>query len=175
MTGYSLGQRHEKGMKMTYGLKFGVFTGVAISVYLLILQFAGLITNRALGLVSILLLAAGIVLAQISLRKASGGIMGYGQAFVAGLMTVIVAEVLANIYYFIHLTVISSEIIDFTADTQAMALEQQGMDPAQIEAIVNSPFFSPAGFAVMGLITGTIVGVIIALITAAITKKAEAA
>jgi hypothetical protein len=158
-------------MKMNHGVKYGLLTAIASILYIVVLHFAGQITNNLLMALALLLLIGGIILAHLSYKKANQGEMSYGKGLLIGTILSLVAAIVTRIYLYIHIKFIDTELLDYYAETQSMAFEQRGMDPEQIDAVISGPMFSAEGFVLMGLAFYFIVGVILSLIIAAITKK----
>lgn len=156
---------------MNHGVKYGLLTAVATIAYVIVLHFAGQITNNLLMTLALLLLIGGIILAHLSYKKANQGQMSYGKGLLIGTILSLVTAIVTRIYLYIHIKFIDSELLDYYVEVQSFALEQRGTDPEQIDAIIAGPMFSAEGFALMGLVFYFIVGVILSLVIAAITKK----
>ena len=155
---------------MNQGLKLGLLTGLASIVYSFILYLTGLSHVRALGWITILIFLVGIVVAQLSAGK-NQQTFGYGKAFLVGLVVVIVAGLLANVYGYINLSYIDTGLMDFILEQQAMSLQAQGLSEEQIDARLSGPMATPGFFAILGFIMGTLMGTVLSLITAAFTRK----
>jgi hypothetical protein len=156
---------------MNHGIKYGLLVGVASVVYLVLLHVAGAMTSTLLQSLSWLLLIAGIILAHLSYKKSNQGLMGYGKGLLIGTVVTIVSTVISQIYTYIHIKFIDSELLDYYVENQTYAMEQRGMEPEQIDALAASPLFSAEGFVLMGFLFTVIIGIILSLIIAAITKK----
>jgi hypothetical protein len=156
---------------MSHGVKYGVLAGLGGAVYLFLLHIIGLATSTPLQLLGHLIWIGAIVLAHLAYKKANQGVMGYGKGLLIGIVVASISSLIANAYLFIHLKFISSELLDFTIDTQLARLEQAGYEPELIEQALASPMFTIPGLALAGLVVGIILGVIVSLIIAAITRK----
>ena len=149
---------------MSQGVRYGVLAGVICAAYYFLLQVIGLMTNSVMQALPLLILAAAIVLAHLSYKKANDGLMGYGKGLLLGVVTSLLFAVITRIYLYIHLRFIDSELLDFN-------MEQAGYGPEAIERALANPMFTIEGIAIAGVVITFIIGVILSLIIAAITRK----
>jgi hypothetical protein len=156
---------------VSHAVKYGVLVGLVSSAYMFLMQILGQITNPWLSAAAMLFWIAGIVLAQLSYRKANQGIMGYGMGVLLGIVVTAISVPISRAYVYIHLKFISTELLDYTMDRQALAYEQYGLGPEEIDRALAGWTYTIPGFVLLGLVISLLMGVILSLIIAAITRK----
>jgi hypothetical protein len=124
-----------------------------------------------MGLVAFLILIAAVVLAHLSYRKANRETMGYGTGVLLGIVVTAISALISRVYLFIHLKFISAELLDYTVEKQALAYEQYGLGPEEIDRALAGWTYTLPGFVILGFAISLVLGVILSLIIAAITRK----
>ncbi len=152
---------------------YGLYLGIAVVLYSVILYVAGQTQNKTLAFLSYIIFVAGIVMAQITYRNRElGGAISYGQAVGIGAAVMLFAGIISALYTIIIFS-IDPGLIDQIKILQEEALLKQGMSEEQIEATmaISSKMMSPGIMAISGTIGSVIIGTIISLITAIFVKK----
>jgi len=155
---------------LTYGLYLGIVT-ILVSVVFYVLGFT---FEKWIQYPTYVILLAGVILAQLTFRKALGGEMTYGQAFGVGVMTVIFSSVLGAIYTYLLYTVIDPSLQEQLRLFMEQKLIEQGKVPEeQLDAAIEmmSKFQKPIILSVSSIFGGALTGLIISLITSIFTKK----
>ena len=154
---------------MTYGL----YLGIVVTLYSVILYVAGQNANKSLGYISYLMFAVGIILAQNYYRNNElNGVISYGQAVGFGVAVMSCAGVVMALYSIIILKIDPDLIAQIKAMTEEQYLKS-GMSEDQVEKIMDvaSKMMTPGILAILGLISNVIVGTIISLVTSIVVKK----
>ncbi|MEO8147622.1 MAG: DUF4199 domain-containing protein [Bacteroidia bacterium] len=157
-------------------LKYGLIAGVAAIIWNLIMYLTGLDRtemNQALGWVAIILTLVFVVLAVKEQRDINKGYITFGGGFKTGFLVFLIAGLISCIYFYIHLTVVDTGMIDFLREKTMAEMAKKNMPEDQIEIAMKytNMFLSPGVMACMGFVMNLIVGAIAALIVAAIMKK----
>ena len=154
---------------MTYGL----YLGIVVTLYSVILYVAGQNTNKSLGYVSFLLYTIGIVLSQINYRNRElNGAISYGQAVGFGVAVMLCVGIITSLYNIIIFKIDPGLIEQIKAMTEEQYLKS-GMSEDQVEAAmaVASKMMTPGVLAISALISSLFGGTIISLITSIFVKK----
>lgn len=152
---------------------YGLYLGIVITLYSVILYVAGQNTNKSLGYISFLLYAIGIVIVQIYYRNHElNGSISYGQAVGFGVAVMLFAGTITALYNIIIFKIDPSLIDQIKAMTEEQYLKS-GMSEDQVETTMNmaSKMMTPGVMAISGLISSIIVGTIISLISSIFIKK----
>ncbi|MEL7587766.1 MAG: DUF4199 domain-containing protein [Prolixibacteraceae bacterium] len=157
---------------MTYGL----YVGIAIVLYSVILYVLGQTLNPTLGFISYLIIAAGILLSQLHYRNNQlNGYIKYSTALGFGVAIMLFAGILQSLYTVILFKFVDPSLIDQMRLLQEEAMLKQGLNEESIEAAseMMGKFQSPVIMAVAGLFSSALVGFIISLVTSIFVKKAD--
>jgi hypothetical protein len=152
---------------------YGLYLGIGLVLYSVILYVTGQNTNTTLGYISILLSTVGIVLAQIYYRNRElNGVISYGQAVGFGVATILFAGIIAALYNIIIFK-IDPSLIEQIKSAQEEAMLKKGMSEDQIEAGMSmmSKMMTPGIMAISALIGSVFYGTIISLISSIFIKK----
>ncbi|MBS2213434.1 DUF4199 domain-containing protein [Carboxylicivirga mesophila] len=155
---------------MTYGL----YMGLALVVYSLIIYLVGLTGNKAAGWVSYIIIIAMLAFAMMNFRdKVNGGYLRYGQGVGLGILTALYGGILSSIFTFILVKYIDPGVIEQIVN---QAMEEAMAGGANEEALAMAEkmvrmFTSPIAMLLMGIVGSAFIGAIISLILAAIFKK----
>ncbi|MGD9928981.1 MAG: DUF4199 domain-containing protein [Mangrovibacterium sp.] len=155
---------------MTYGL----YLGIALILYNVLLYVAGQNLNTTLGLVSYLIMAAGVFYSQIHYRNTElNGFISYSQALGFGIVVMLFAGVIQSLYSVILIKYLDPSILDQIRVMQEEALMERGMSDEQIEDFgqMMTKMQSPLVIAISGLLTFGFIGFIISLVTSIFVKK----
>lgn len=159
-------------------LWYGLIAGAGMIVYSLILFLLDMHTNRYLGLLGLLILAAIMIWGTFDYRKKYlGDFMTYGKAFVSCFLIGLVATVISIIYFYLFVTLIHPGFINEMADMAREQILTQYPDwsDEQIEQAMNAQamFMKPAIMTIMGFVQYLIISTIIALVAAIFIKKED--
>ena len=152
---------------------YGLYLGIGLVLYSVILYVTGQNTNTTLGYISILLSTVGIVLAQIYYRNRElNGVISFGQAVGFGVSTILFAGIIAALYNIIIFK-IDPSLIEQIKSAQEEAMLKKGMSEDQIEAGMSmmSKMMTPGIMAISALIGSVFYGTIISLISSIFIKK----
>jgi hypothetical protein len=157
------------------GLRYGLIVGVIASVYTLILYMAGLGNNTPLGLLGLVILIAGIVMAHNAYKAQGNGFMSIGQGIGIGMILSIVSGIISSLVTYLYVAFIDDSAIRERTDQAMLDMESQGLSDEQIDQAMKytEMFTSPIMILVWGIVGSIIMGFIISLIISLFTKKTE--
>ncbi len=152
---------------------YGLYLGIAFTLYSVILYVTGQTQNKTLGYISIPLYAVGIVLAQINYRnKENNGVIEYGHLVGFGAAIMFFAGFILALYNLI-LFKIDPSLVEQIKAIQEEALLKNGMSEEQVEAsmAIASKMLTPGWMSMMVLISSAFTGVFISMISSIFIKK----
>lgn len=152
---------------------YGLYIGVVITLFSVILYVTGQTTNKVLGYISFPIYFGCVLWAQLQYRnKNLNGEISYGQALGFGVAAMLFSGVVSMIYTLVIYNVDPSLIEQLKA-VQEQAMLAKGMSEDQVEAgmKIAERFMSPGIMAISGIIGSAFVGTIISLITSIFVKK----
>lgn len=156
-------------------LTYGVFLGIVLILFQVLLYVFDQSTNKTLGYVSYLFIIAGIFLGTKAYRdNVRGGFISYGQGLGIGMLIILFASILSALYTYIFTEFIDPGFVTkIINDTEAQMLEQPGMGEDQVEQSMKfvRMFITPVMMTIMVIIVYVFVGFIISLITSGILQK----
>jgi hypothetical protein len=152
---------------------YGLYVGIILTLFSVILYVTGQTLNKTLGYLSIPIYIAAIAVAQINYRNRDlDGVMSYGQAlgFAAALM--LFSGIITALYALI-IYKIDPGLIEQAKNLQEQKLAANGMSDDQIDAAMQmaGKFMTPGFMAISGLLGSVIMGTIIGLVTSIFTQK----
>ncbi|MGF1638829.1 MAG: DUF4199 domain-containing protein [Cyclobacteriaceae bacterium] len=155
------------------GVRYGIFIGIAMIAYSLILQVSGQVTNTWLGLVSYIILIAGIVLAHNYYKSMGDGYMTLGQGLGIGMVICAIAGIFSSIFSYIYIKFVDDSIITKSLEEARIKMEQQNMSDEQIDQAlsITEKFTSPFWLFIIGFISILFFGFLISLLVSLFTKK----
>ena len=155
------------------GLKYGVLTGLILTVYSLILQVSGEAANQAMGYISYALLIGGMVLAHNNYKETGDGFMTYSQGLGIGTIISAVAGFIGGTFSYIYIKFIDDSIIGTVVEQTREKLEEDGMDDEIIDQslAMTEKFLTPGWMFVFSILGMLFFGFILCLIVTAFTKK----
>ncbi len=168
--------------KIVHGVKTGGIVGGVMVVISLLLYIVNPSTFAASWLnLSLLVLSFGIVIYfGLQFRKLVGGYLSFGDAFVHGFISFLIAGFMGTLFNILLFNVIDPDlarlIMDTTIDNTIALFEKLGMTGSQIDETVEKmekdmiDGFKPLG-AIKNYLIVSIFYVIAALISGAIVKK----
>lgn len=155
---------------ITYGLYLGiVLILVSVAYYATGNTFA-----KSAQWVSYGVMIAGIILAQLSYRKALGEVMTYGQALGIGVLTMVFASIISGFYTYLLYVIIDPSLQEqLRLSIEEQIVRQGNVPEEQLDMAIEvaTRFQKPAIMFVMAIFGGALVGLIISLITSIFTRK----
>lgn len=161
--------------KDNLAIEYGTYAGLSLIIFMAVIHFAGLSTNKLIGMFSYIILLAFLF---ISIKKAREvkyeGLMSFGQGYGSGFKTGVFAAILVAVYTFVFY-----EFIDPDALNQILEISEQEMyknkslTEEQIETALemSSKFIQPLPMMITTLFSFVIITAILALVPAAILKS----
>jgi hypothetical protein len=163
---------------MSNAVMYGLYVSAANIILSLIMHFTGMWKGDMgwVGILYYVFVAIGIVMAIKDRRdNENGGTIRFGQAFSTGFTVVIIAAVIAAIYYYVYATLINPELADHIRQSMeaGMAEQRAKMTEEQFEQTMKYSMMmsEPPMMAIWQFLGTLIVGSIITAISAAILKK----
>lgn len=151
-----------------------VYLAIALILLSVIFYVTGNSFSKTAQYLTYPIMIAGIIWAQISYRKTSGGILTYGQAVGVGVLTMTFAGVITGIYTFLLYEVIDPSLQEqLRIFTEEQIIQQGRVPEEQLEMAVNmaTKFQTPMMMFIMAIFGGALAGLIVSLITAIFVKK----
>lgn len=166
-------EEYEKTTVKQVSLKWGLYIGLVMIVWGLVMQIAGLVGNQLLGSVSYLFLIAGIVLAHKEFKTNGDGFMAYSQGLGIGTLLSVVSGAISVVFSYIYVKFIDDSMLTIVRDLQVEKMEEQGLSDAQIEQAMEiaGKFMVPEVMFPLALLSMVFVGFILSLIVSAFTKN----
>ncbi len=156
----------------------GVYLGIALIVFSIILYLLDVPYDSKLTWISYLIMAAGLFWAMISIRDNSlGGYLTYGQGFGIGFWTVFFSTILGTIFTYFYATMINPGIIEeILINSEEAILESSPdmSDEALEQALtMTEKFTTPVMLTVLTFVFSMIFGTILSLIIAIFAKRED--
>ena len=160
---------------MQTAMKWGVYGGVALIIFDLVLYVLGMKTadgSNPVQYLSFIVFIAFVVMG-IKAYADTNGYMSYGQGLGTGLLTSLIAGVLLAIYSYLFMTVIAPDFMDGAIEAVRDQWEAQGMSDEQIEQAEGlvGKFMSPGIMAIMSIFSYGFIGLVSSLIASAVLKR----
>jgi hypothetical protein len=153
---------------------YGLYIGIILTLFSVILYVTGQSTNKSLGYISFPLYIICIVFAQIHYRNSElNGEISYGQAVGFATAAMLFNGIIMALYTIILYSFIDPGLVDQMKAVQEEALLQRGMTEDQIEAAMSmsAKMFTPGWMSIMGLLGSVLMGTIISLVSSIFIKK----
>lgn len=152
---------------------YGLYLGVALTLFSVVLYVAGQMQNTYLTMLSYPIMALGIIIAQINYRdRELNGAISYGQAVGFGTAVMLFVGIITALY-----TLILFKIDPTLVDQIKIATEEgylkRGMSEEQIEAAMSiaSKMMTPGWMSISMLFSSILMGTIISLVTSIFVKR----
>lgn len=165
------------------GSRYGLLAGLVLIVLSLGLYLGGLIDytgqDTTSSVVSNIVNWGTIIVAVYLAVKQHrdeelGGLITFGRSFYVGFIVSLVIGVLSAIWSYVFFVFVDPELISTILEvSKEQMIDQQGMSASDAEDTMGmiSWMFTPAMFAVFGLVGSLFSGVIISLIVGAVMKR----
>ena len=151
-----------------------IYLGIVLILISVIFYITGNTFSSWASYLSYPVIIAGVVLGQITHKKANGGFLSYGQAVGSGIVILIYAIILNSVYSYLLYEVIDPTLLDQFRIFVEEKLVQQGKIPEeQINTIVNFTvkLQTPPLSIVTAIFSGAFMGLIVSLITGIFVKN----
>ena len=155
-------------------LKYGLYTGLAVAAYSILLYSTNLINNSFLPMLTYVLSIGGVVLAMREYKGQNQGFMPFNKGFGLGFLTSFVGSIVSIIISTVYTSFINTNAIPSILDYQRMKLEE---NPQMTEEMIDmamgmtEKMIHPPLSLLVGLVGGAIGAALIGVILAAIMKK----
>jgi len=152
---------------------YGLYIGIMITLYSVILYVAGQTQNKVLAYLPVLIYAVCILLAQIYYRDRDlNGSISYGEAVGFGVAVMLFSGIISALYNLIIFK-IDPSLIEQIKIAQEEAYLKNGMSEDMIEKAMemSAKMMTPGWMAIMGLFGAVIMGTVISLITSIFVKR----
>ncbi len=159
---------------MVVSLGYSVIIALASVVLSLILYLLNLDQNKALSVISYIVLFGGILLSQLNYRnKYMGGYSTFAQSFTIGLWISLFLSVIMGIYAFVFFKYINPGAIEEAMAIAEQSMMDQGMTDLQIEQgmAIAQKFSSVGYYTIMAIVANFFLGIVFSLITSIFVKK----
>ena len=158
-------------------LQYGFLLGGISVVFALMLFFLDMHYTKesSVGIISIIITIAVIVLGQYNFRKDNNGFLSFGEALKLGVGIALISSIIGVTYQVLLVTVIDPDTIPkmITIAENQLYESYPEMSQEQIDQMLEmqNKFITPKMMAAFGLIGGVFIGFIISLITGLILKR----
>jgi hypothetical protein len=152
-------------------LRAGLITGLAMTVYSMVLNLAGLPQSSPLHYLTFLLLVGGLVYGMREFKGLNGGYMTYGQGLGVGTLTAGVAGLLSSLVSTFYVKFVDPSVLQRTMDEQRIKMEEGGMSDAQIEQAMKMAESMTGLSFLFATIAVVFFGFLLSLVIAAILKR----
>lgn len=165
--------------KKSIAIKYGVIGGLVSIIVFVVQDFAGIAGNPDVAwiptVVSIVIFAGIIFVAQNDYKKNGDGFLNYGEGLGLGTLVSLVAGIISSIFTYIYVSFINTAFVENIRQQQIQAMEEQGMSDVQIEQGMKMAenFSGPTAMLIFGIIGSVFFGFIVSLIISAFTKNAR--
>ena len=158
-------------------LQYGILLGGISVIFALMLFFLDMHYNQesSVGIVSIIITIAVIVLGQYNFRKDNDGFLTYGEALKLGVGIALISSIIGVTYQVLLVTLIDPDTIPkmITIAENQLYESNPEMSQEQIDQMLEmqSKFITPKMMTAFGLIGGLFIGFIISMISGLILKR----
>ncbi len=154
------------------GLKFGVYSGIALALYSILMTVLRLEENTFLGLLGYVLLISALHFGIADFKKFNEGYMTFGQGLGIGMLISTLTGLITGISQFIYLYFQPALLIEMR-DEILKEYERQQVPEEQIRIFVGvmDYLISPTGIFFIVLISYVFFGLLLSLLVAAFTSK----
>ena len=158
-------------------VQYGILLGGISVVFALMLFFLDMHYSQesAVGIISIIITIAIIVLGQYNFRKENEGFLSLGEALKLGVGIALISSIISVTYQVLLVTVIDPDTIPKMLEIAKNQLYDTNpeMSQEQLDQMLEmqSKFISPNMMVAFGLIGGLFIGFVISMITGLILKR----
>lgn len=158
--------------KVTTPVMKGLIISLILIVFAVVVTIFKLETNKALGVVPLVILIGGIIWANLNFAQQMDGNVTFGQVFRHGFKETALVAGIMGLWVALSLTVLFPESLDRAMEIQRTAMLEQGMSENEVDKalVLGKKMAVPMG-TIVSVILYIIVGAIGSLIGAAVAKK----
>lgn len=152
---------------------YGLYIGIAMTLFSVILYVTGQTTNKVLGYISFPIYFGCVLWVQFQYRdKNLNGEISYGQAVGFGVAAMLFSGVITMLYTIIIYN-LDPSLVEQLKAVQEQAMLTKGYSEEQVEAgmKITEKMMTPGILAISSLIGSVFIGTIISLITSIFVKK----
>ncbi len=164
----------EKVTTRAAGIRYGLISGLISIAYFVILTMADISMTEGIGRWASLLISVVIIYLAHKYYKENGdGFMTIGQGTGIGFWLALVSAAISGVFTYVYMKFIDNSMIQQILDKQREAMEERGMDDAQIDQAMSmtEKFMTPEIILGTGLFFGVVIIVIVALLISLVTQK----
>ncbi len=156
-------------------VKWGLYLGMVMIIYGMILQVTDQVANQSLGYVNYLFMAILIYFAQKSFKDDGNGFMSYSKGLGIGTLVSVVGGAISSVFTYIYLTFIDDSMIATILEKAEMDMIDRGTPDAQVEQAmsITEKMMTPLIMSLIGLFFVVLLGFILSLIISAINKNSN--
>ena len=157
------------------GIRFGLLTGL-VSIIISFGINATHMEASPVRYLTVVVLVAGIILAQRDFKRQNAGFMGYGQGLGVGTVLSVVVGLMSAAFTYVYTTFVDPEMMTRAMDKVRADMEAKGtMSDAQInQAMAMSAKFTSGPILLVFVVVGSVlIGLLISLITSAVLKNSK--
>jgi len=166
----------EKKSVVSVSLMYGIYLGLALIAYSLLMFVLDVDRESKIMWVSYLIMAAGLFWAMVSVRdKYFGGFISYGKAFATGFWTALFAAIIGALFTYIYVIYLDPGMIDdiLLKAEESMLEGNPNISDEQLEQALSmtEKFTSPVMITVFAFLANVIFATILSLIIAIFAKR----
>ena len=155
-------------------LNTGIFLGLVLVLYSLLLYYTNQMFNKNLGYGSLIIYIIGIYIGIVGFRKNyRDGFLTYGQALGSGVVISLYAAIISGIFVYILYTYIDTDLITKLLEVTRDKMAAKGMTDEQIQMSmkISSRFMKPWVMGISSIFNGVFFGTLISLILGIFLKR----
>ena len=157
------------------GLRYGLLTGLISTIISFALNVAHLEQSPAKWL-TLVVLIAGIALAQRFYKQNNAGFMNYGEGMGLAMVLSLVSGAIAAVFSYLYVSFMDTEMIGRILEKTRSDMESKGgISDEQIDQAMQmtSKFMTPGYMSLFVLFGSLLSGLLIALVVSAVIKNAK--
>ena len=156
-------------------MKWGLYLGMVMIIYGMLLQVTGQVTNQSLSYINYLFMAVLIYFAHKAFKDDGNGFMSYGQGLGIGTLTSLVGGVISSIFTYLYLSFVDDSMIELVLEKSEQDMIERGMPDSQIETAMSftEKMMTPTIMALLGVVFVVLFGFILSLVISAVTKNPD--
>lgn len=155
------------------GLTYGLVLGFIMIFVFILQQFVPFITPSRLSIINLLVLAIGLVMATLAVRKQNSGLMTFGQGMRPNSMLILVSTIVSSLFTYVYVKFIDDFYLQSLKDARLESLKEK-VSEEQAEIMIQNAgsFFSAEFIMIPLLVSKFVLGFVFTFfIVAVLTKK----
>jgi len=160
---------------VSVGIRYGVLTGLVSIIVSFALNIAHLEQSPAKWL-SLLILIAGVYMAQKFYKQQNAGYMSYGEGMGIGMVLSAVSGVMGAVFSYIYMNFIDTDMPARMLEKARSDMESRGgASDEQIDQAMQmtAKFMTPVAMSVFVVIFSLLTGLLVSLVVSAIVKTSK--